>query len=197
MQAFAASEAIAAEDAFSLDEEVVHAAPPPIENLAGTMMANNDFVEGDFTQRPLELTPLYHREVITRTAHVEGGSIPTTKLAVGDRMTVVVFTDRAPADSDKGETELQIVVPLEVRELALEVWLVTTRHFAVDGSSIELLTIERDVDRSEPVHFSVTAVAPANEFSEEPEVRVSFSYNGWPCGRVTRPVPLVERAPVA
>ena len=32
------------------------------------------------------------------------------------------------------------------------------------------------------------------EFPEDPELRVSFSYNGWPSGRVTVPVPLVARA---
>ena len=161
----------------------------PVDNLAGTLTAEDAFIEGDFTQRPLELPPV-PRDVVTRTGHVE--LKPARPLKVGEKLAVEVFTDRAPAVKGRAESELQIFVPPAIRELLLDVWLVTSRHLEVEGPAIRRLTVDRDIDRSKPVRFRARVIAGRDEFSEDPELRVSFSYSGWPSGRVTVPVRLAE-----
>ncbi len=164
----------------------------PVDNLAGTLTAEDEFVEGDFIQRPLELTPIDQRDVVTRTAHVD--LKPNRPLKLGERLDVAVFTDRAAIEEGKAQTELQIVVSLAIHTLILDVWLVTSRHLSLVGPAIRRLTIERDVDRSKPVRFRARLTGGREEFPEDPELRVSFSYNGWPSGRLTIPVLLDEPA---
>ena len=65
-----------------------------------------------------------------------------------------------------------------------------SRHFELDGEPVRRLLLQRHSDTSDRLHFALRVAQPRDEFPEAPELRVRFSYQGWPCGGVRLEVPL-------
>jgi tetratricopeptide (TPR) repeat protein len=175
------------------DSGIVSDGTPPIENLAGILSAPGSVVEGDFAQLPAIASLAGGvAEPVSRTGHVE--LEPPGEIAPGDRFEVVVYVDCTAIEGAAGQAELTFVPPPDIDRLELRVWLVVTRHFEIEGDPVRPLELELAVESTPRLRFGVFARHPAEHYPEEPEVRVVFSYNGWPSGQVALPVPLAGTA---
>lgn len=119
---------------------------------------------------------------IRRTPHLDAPS--TVPTAPGTSFVVAVYTDaQAFAQGEEGEG-VEIETPPDVDRVDVQVILVVSEHFEVDGDAIDKLVIERDVDRSERVPFKVKVVADAPDRTAG--MQALFLYRGRPCGHVGR-----------
>lgn len=181
------------------DEGIIGAAQPPIENLAGTLtepaapMSREHFspsLEGGGGGVPAgDSAGDRDDELVRRTAHAELN--PSRPIQPDEGFEVSVYVDCAAA-RDPGSGELLLDVQPGTEELTLHAWLVVSRHFEVEGEAVQPLRLDLREASSPRIYFLVRAVH-AQEFADhDPEVRVLFSYEGWPSGEVRLPVPLAE-----
>lgn len=195
------------------DEGIIGDAQPPIENLAGTLTeplirpepmvhiegarTRGVVLESDFegAEEPVEDTGTPQatggEELVRRTAHVELD--PAHAIQPGDHFDISVYVDCA-APGGIGTGELVLEPPPGVTDLTLRVWLVVSRHFDIEGDAIRPLRLDLREPSSPRLVFRVRAAHAEEYRDEEPEVRVFFSYLGWPSGEVRLPVPLVQPA---
>jgi len=130
-------------------------------------------------------------ELVRRTAHVELD--PAGPVRPGEHFDVGVYVDCA-MPVGPGAGELVLNPPAGVTELTLRAWLVVSRHFEIEGDAILPLPLDLREPSSPKLVFRVRAAHAEKYGDEEPEVRVLFSYLGWPSGEVRLPVPLVQPA---
>ena len=142
-------------------------------------------VEGDAGDEPAAPST-----VVRRTPHMEG--VPDRVPAPGATLTVEVFADTAAARP--GEEAEPIVLrgrPGQTR-FEVDVWLAGSAHFAIAGSKTSRLVIDAASDASTRARFTVTVVAGPRD--ERAVLTAYFFYNGRPCGKVTRRLPIDGRA---
>jgi hypothetical protein len=119
---------------------------------------------------------------------------PAPPVKPGTRIKITVYTDtHAMREGEEGE-DVTITAPPDQEEFDLTVWLVVSEPFAVEGPAVQPLKILRDEERSTSAEFRVlckdfaTGTGPVT-FS------ALFAYQGRPCGRVSRAVPLAAESP--
>lgn len=174
------------------DEGIVGDAPPPIDNLSGTLTSPFLSNQGDLLQiAPLAASEPARGEIVTRTAHLEID--PAREIEPGERFEAAVFVDRA-VPQGAGEAELSFEPPPGLEVLELKVWLVVSRHFQIEGDAVRALELRLAEESTPELRFAVRAAHGAGAFDEDPEIRAFFSYNGWPSGEVSLTVPLAEAA---
>jgi tetratricopeptide (TPR) repeat protein len=197
------------------DEGIIGDAQPPIENLAGTLteplirpevtVQRGGFAAADMDdvvvaggigtsieEEVAENAPeTVGDSLVRRTAHVELD--PSHAIQPGDHFDVGVYVDSS-APGEPGTGELVLEPPPGDTELTLRVWLVVSRHFEIEGDAIRPLPIDLREPSSPKLIFRVRAANAEEHADDEPEVRVFFSYLGWPSGEVRLPVPLVQPA---
>ena len=156
--------------------------------LTATLSAQDDFVEGDFVQRPMITRVAPAGEVVSRTFHLDlKTDLP---VAPGDLFEVNVYAKReSPHQSEQVDTSVLDALP-DSRELAVDVWLVTTTHFTVTDEPIKTLQIDRSKDRSNTVAFAVRVERENPNTDEDPTITASFSHNGRPSGSMASRVPI-------
>lgn len=121
-------------------------------------------------------------ETIRRTPHLDAPSEVLT--TPGTEFTIEVYTDgRDFAHGESGDG-VALEIPPDVDGVDLDVDILVTEHFRVDGRRSGTLRIVRDVDRSEPLTFTVTTAD--NAPSGAAGIQAIFSYRARPCGHVGR-----------
>jgi hypothetical protein len=128
-------------------------------------------------------------ERLRRTPHLDA---PDEPQPVGASFQARVWADAGEAADEEQSVDIEIAAPAGVTEFPMSVWLSTSDHFTVEGDNVKSLTLERDEDRSEDVLFDVRVVRAPETEDEEAVLTAVFSYNGRPCGRVTRAVAIAE-----
>lgn len=112
---------------------------------------------------------------------------PHMDLAPTDPRTlkVSVYTNtQAFQDGETGDA-LVIDAPLDQNRFEVDVWLTVGAPYTVDGVPVKRLVILRDEDESKPVVFTV--LRPEGPEPVGPVLfSALFSYQGRPCGRVSR-----------
>ncbi|HET9210704.1 MAG TPA: CHAT domain-containing protein [Thermoanaerobaculia bacterium] len=129
-------------------------------------------------------------QILRRTPHMDLDPAPPVE--PGTRLKVAVYTDtRAMRAGEQGE-EVTIEAPPEQSRFDLTVWLVVGEPFEVEGPPVQPLTILRDLERSPSAEFTVVRKDSAANAGDTGPVTFSalFAYQGRPCGRVSRQVPL-------
>lgn len=185
------------------DEGIFGEEQPPIENLAGTLTGSIEqvepepetFIAGLRAPAPEagSASVSQAEEVVRRTAHAE---LSTARpIEPGERFEVWVWVDRALAD-DAGSGEVKLKVRPGTTLVCLDAWLVVSRHFEIEGDAVLPLRLDLRKATSRRVSFAVREVHGGElvESDPDPEVRVFFSYEGWPCGEVSLTVPLAHVA---
>ena len=121
-------------------------------------------------------------QIVRRIPHIE--LEPEVAIRLGARFGVKVYGDMSvPRDGEEVE-DMSVVMPAEVNQVDVQVWLSGTRHFHVDSPSAKPLTILRDHERTTEAEFSVTVIdEPA--LGEKPVLHAYFTHAGRPCGRVS------------
>jgi len=119
---------------------------------------------------------------IERTPHLD--LKPDGPLVSGTKVDVEVYVDKhASHTSEKSET---VVVD---HDADVEVRLVTTAHFSIDGSRIGSVHVAKDEDTSNTAKFYLNVKAKKDFPKDQlPTVTAVFFYNGRPCGSVVREV---------
>jgi len=119
---------------------------------------------------------------IRRTPHMD---VPAKLLQPRDSFDVSVYVDQKAARA--GEDTVDIVVP--VAGTQVEVQLIVSEHFAVNGSAVTTMTITDEPRSDAERPFKVTVV-PANELPTKvpPSLIAQFFYKGRPSGKVSRTV---------
>src|SRR4029077_10169835 len=117
---------------------------------------------------------------IERTPHLD--LKPDGPLVSGTKVDVEVYVDKHA--SHTGEKSETVVVD---HDADVEVRLVTTAHFSIDGSSIGSVHVAKDEDTSNTVKFYLNVKAKKDFPKDQlPTVTAVFFYNGRPCGSVVR-----------
>lgn len=127
---------------------------------------------------------------IRRTPHM---NIPPKPLQPGDTFEVSVYVDQKAARAGEQTTDVVVAAGAQV-----EVQLIVSEHFVVNGSAVTTMTIT-DATRSDAERpFSVTVVA-ANELPTKvpPSLIALFFYKGRPSGKVSRAVTIAGVATTA
>jgi hypothetical protein len=106
-------------------------------------------------------------------------------MAPGSEFEVEVFADDSVSSPDE-EIDL-IVLPGTANEFELSVWLARSAELEVIGPNDLPLRIVRDEARSSSAKFRVKVLNEA-QLGRLAALTASFSYQGRPCGRVTRSV---------
>lgn len=121
-------------------------------------------------------------ETIRRTPHIDAPMAIAT--APGTSFTVEVYTSkRVFGESEEGE-DVEISAPPDIDHVDLNVFLVVSDHFEVQGTASGLLTVERDVERSQTLTFTLAVVdAAPNRMAG---IQAVFLFKGRPCGHVGR-----------
>lgn len=185
------------------DEGIFGEEQPPIENLAGSLTGSFERVEPEavrFIAPPPPPTGAVGAgsagppdDVVRRTAHAE---LSTARpIGSGERFEVGVWIDRAAA-SGPGTGEVKVRPRPGTSVVSLDAWLVVSRHFEIEGDTVLPVRLDLKKESSERVSFAVRAVH-VREFAAidpDPEVRIFFSYEGWPCGEVSLPVDIAAAA---
>lgn len=111
--------------------------------------------------------------------------VPAKLLQPRDSFDVSVYVDQKAARA--GEDTVDIVVP--VAGTQVEVQLIVSEHFAVNGSAVTTMTITDEPRSDAERPFKVTVV-PANELPTKvpPSLIAQFFYKGRPSGKVSRTV---------
>jgi hypothetical protein len=131
---------------------------------------------------------------LRRTPHLtltsDGPSAP------GELLAVSVWADTGPFLA--GEWGAEVVVEDAPDEIELEVWLVASEHFTIEGPDVQPLVLRRAEARSSTARFAVKVrLPPASAASAGAFLSALFAYRGRPCGRVTRPIDLALPRPAA
>ncbi|WP_395752938.1 CHAT domain-containing protein [Prosthecobacter sp.] len=118
-----------------------------------------------------------------RTPHMELSAKPP--FAPMTEFDVEVFADdQAPAEGEETEG---ITLPGTEKEYTLTVWLAPSAEFTLVGECLRLMVIKRAEPRSSSARFRVR-VADDAQAGRLAALTASFSYQGRPCGRVTRTI---------
>ncbi|MFL6197257.1 MAG: CHAT domain-containing protein [Thermoanaerobaculia bacterium] len=125
--------------------------------------------------------------ILRRTPHLD---IPPLK----DRFQVRVYTDTEPLREGEEGEDVVVEGPPEQKRFDVDVWLVAGAPFQVEGPAIQRLAILRDQERSASVEFTVIRSGPVAGI-ENVSFSALFSYQGRPCGRVTRAVAAADARP--
>lgn len=129
---------------------------------------------------------------IRRTPHMD---IEPEVLQPGTNFEVLVYVDQEAAHA--GEDTFDVVVPAES---LVEVQLVVSEHFSVNGSAMTQMTVT-DRPRSDAARRFSVSVRPADELPADvvPSLIALFFYQGRPSGKVSRAVKIAgvaTQAPV-
>jgi hypothetical protein len=128
---------------------------------------------------------------LRRTPHMD--IAPSPPVAPDTWLKVTVYTDtEAFREGESGEG---VVLRGSEETFEVDVWLVVGAPFEVDGSAMKKLTIKRSQERSTPAQFLVIRKASAEPEPETALFSAMFAYNGRPCGRVSREVPVTAQVP--
>jgi len=131
----------------------------------------------------LKATP---SEILRRTPHMNLNPPPPILKSTPIQVSVYTDTESLRA-GEKGEAVVLEAPPDQAR-FDLSIWLVVEKPFEVEGPAIQDLTILRDQERSEPAVFTV--VRKRGGGTGTAIFSALFAYNGRPCGKVSRTVPL-------
>lgn len=129
---------------------------------------------------------------IRRTPHMD---IEPEVLQPGTTFDVLVYVDQEAAHA--GEDTIDVVV---AAESLVEVQLVVSEHFSVNGSAMTQMTVT-DQPRSDAARRFSVSVRPADELPADvvPSLIALFFYKGRPSGKVSRAVKIAgvaTQAPV-
>jgi hypothetical protein len=135
------------------------------------------------TEATIRRTP--HMDIRTE-AHVQPGST----------INISVFVDKTAARVGEDSDELAFAASPGVNDFDVEVRLLATGHFIIEGSAQKNILIERDHERSNSAEFKVR-VKPEIEltlrYSEmKAGLTAVFAYKGRISGRVTRTVQIAD-----
>jgi CHAT domain-containing protein len=120
-------------------------------------------------------------DALRRTPHI--GLHPEPPIAAGSEFDVEVFADDASPTEGEDSEPIELSGPAEQFELS--VWLAGSAELEVLGVREQLLRISRREARSSSARFRVKVRVDA-AVGALGALTASFSYNGRPCGRVTR-----------
>lgn len=142
---------------------------------------------------PGEVAPA---ETIRRTPHMDVN--PTIPIQPGSEFQVEVFAVQEQTRSGDRVGEIQIAASPEVTDFYLCVWLYTSAHFEVVDRPLDKLHIQRQMNVSNRIAFTVRAkivdelVAIQDHLPafNRGSITAAFSYDGRPCGRVGRIIEL-------
>jgi hypothetical protein len=125
--------------------------------------------------------------VLRRTPHMD--LMGKTPLHPGDRFSVSVYADCAPARVGEISRELSIAVPAGTHAVRVDVWIVATAHFMLRGAREKVMEIVDAEPSTAPLTFDVTVRSDAATL-DNARLWAYFSHQGRPSGQVTIAVPL-------
>ena len=120
-------------------------------------------------------------------------------LAPGTRFRAEVYADRRPAADGEASEEIAVTLPPRQRRIVLGAELLVSEHFKLVGaSSARRLTVDVDQDQTKTLRFDLqvrSAGELRSKFRKPADMRrglvsAVFSYQGRPCGSVSREVAL-------
>jgi hypothetical protein len=119
--------------------------------------------------------------VVRRTPHMD---VSQERLQPGTRFEISVYADRAEPRPHEVSSDILVAAGATV-----EVHLVVSEHFSVEGPAVTRMTIT-DAERSDAERRFTVMVRPANQLRVEvvPSLIALFFHNGRPSGNVTRTV---------
>lgn len=126
--------------------------------------------------------PGYGDPVIRRTPHLDApDTLPT---GGGSVIRVAVRIDEQAMAEEEYGTDVVIEAPESVRQVTVQVELVASSHFAIDGPAEQNIVIYRDQPTAGPASFVVTVVG--NPPRRPAGMLALIKYRGRPCGHVSR-----------
>jgi len=129
-------------------------------------------------------------DIVRRTPHMD--VLPPPPLPAGEVFDIDVYADTSTAKEDEEITDLELEFPENVETLLVNVEVVPTRHFVVEGDRSQRITISRQTERSTGARFRLRVLGTENleTFDESPSVTAYFTYNSRSCGMVRRSIPI-------
>jgi hypothetical protein len=128
-----------------------------------------------------------------RTPHM--GLSDEAPLAAGQQFTVSVYLDTRAASADEESEDVVLDLPDDLRIVDIDVMLIASEHFAIQGASLQPLSMDREDDRSEDLTFEL-AVVDAPRLDVPASLTAYLTYNHRPCGLVRRSVAIQGTADV-
>jgi CHAT domain len=126
---------------------------------------------------------------IRRFPHIELGE--KTPLRPGARFTANVVLDTAsPRPDERADVFILRNPPADLRELAIEVWLTTSAHFVIEGSSLGTVILRPNEERSTVAAFTLVVQDPLPADAGVPTLHATFNYKLRASGSVYREIPL-------
>ena len=126
---------------------------------------------------------------IRRFPHIELGE--KTPLRPSARFTANVVLDTAsPRPDERAEAFILRNPPTDLRELAVEVWLTTSAHFVIEGSSLGTVILRPNEERSTAAPFTLVVQDPLPTDAGVPTLHATFNYKLRASGSVYREIPL-------
>lgn len=126
------------------------------------------------------------RTLFRRTPHID---LSTDRPSPGKTFKAFVYLDkRKPQPSEKIQT-VEIEAPDSIKEFPLEVMLIATRHFVVNGDRKKPLTVSRSEEISVAIPFDLLVREDVSD-SSDATLTAQFTYLNRPCGRVDRAIEL-------
>jgi len=167
-------------------------------------MPSNDWGDGrrsargsmEESTRTTSNAPTDSIEAVQRTPHMD--IMTTIPVQLGNEFEVDIYADQDKARPGERIEELIILAPKEVNDFYLDVWLVTSGHFDVVHKPIDKLLIRRGEATSYRSKFILRTKTEAELHTIKDQlpalhkgsITACFSYQGQPCGRVSREVVL-------
>ncbi|RSL18360.1 CHAT domain-containing protein [Edaphobacter aggregans] len=121
-------------------------------------------------------------DLIRRTPHMDA-DCPWPAEA-GMSFLVRIYADQSGARPGEESSDVEIRARGDVTEFPVDVELLATEHFRIEGSSTTQIIIYRGRPMSNSAAFTVTVVSP--DADSKPGLTALFSYRGRPSGKVTR-----------
>jgi hypothetical protein len=116
-------------------------------------------------------------------------------LAAGEQFAVSVYLDTQAASAGEESEDVVLDLPDDLRVVDVDVMLIASEHFAIQGASLQTLSMDRDEDRSAELTFDL-AVVDAPPLDVPASLTAYLTYSHRPCGLVRRTV-AIQGAAVA
>jgi CHAT domain len=122
-----------------------------------------------------------------RTPHMDLSEEEPLRAAQAFVACVYLNTEAASPDQEVRDVVLDLPDDLEIVDI--EVMLIASEHFTIEGASLQTLSMHRDDEESPKLEFDLT-VADAPRLDSQASLAAYLTYRERPCGLVRRPVAL-------
>lgn len=129
------------------------------------------------------------QDPVRRTPHLK--IAPEPPLQAGIAFEVEIFSDTSEVRPGEVSDQIVVLLPSAVNEFTVNVQILVTGHFTIDGNELGQITIRRDRERSSSAKFKLR-VKPENDLAALAQVAAGitalFTYNGQASGKVSRTI---------